>query len=294
MMVVMMMMMVYRSLALSPMGCAHTHTRTHRLIFGPDWAGLLASNLLIIVPCGLFCGFVVVDWFRYIGIIAATFMLLVGLLLTSLSLFYLMKTGTTDPGFIPKNIETVKHLFKPDETDTMTSNRVQPPYKETRINDVIVRLKWCRTCKIYRPPRASHCKRCNSCIDRFDHHCPWTGTCIGRRNHRHFFAFVSITTILCIYATVCSVVEIGVFVWRATLPAHDSRSYKYHDMSVQQAFVQSLLSSPVSYLTILYSFVMGLSVGGLMFFHLYLLSRNITTYESVCRLSSSVDCICTT
>ena len=59
---------------------------------------------------------------------------------------------------------------------------------------------WCYLCKVSVSRRSKHCRRCNKCVDVFDHHCPWLNTCVGERNYRWFLLFLIYHSFLCFYS----------------------------------------------------------------------------------------------
>lgn len=51
-------------------------------------------------------------------------------------------------------------------------------------------FKFCSSCECIVPPRSWHCDICNTCILKRDHHCLFSGCCVGLYNYRYFFMFI--------------------------------------------------------------------------------------------------------
>ena len=59
--------------------------------------------------------------------------------------------------------------------------------------------RFCSACEANAPSRSFHCWTCDRCVLRRDHHCVFTGNCIGLNNARHFLTFVGYLTVGAIY-----------------------------------------------------------------------------------------------
>jgi len=123
--------------------------------------------------------------------------------------------------------------------------------------------KWCRTCQVIRPPRASHCSSCDHCILRFDHHCPFVNNCVGQRNYMFFTGFVS--SALCLSIIVVPLL----FWWYMSTSRSGENDVFSQDAGVQIGLlVVGLLVSLVA-----------LALLGLWCYHLFLVLTNRTTKE---------------
>lgn len=188
------------------------------------------------------------------------------MLIQTLIFFFLV--ASSNPGYIPKQeFPFARGPFKSPTIYSVLVNEpskpaaIERPYIEQVINSSRIKLKYCRSCYILRPPRTSHCPDCNLCVEKFDHHCPWVGNCVGKKNYSVFFGFIlSLFLLICFNLATCFA-QVGKF--------RDETGEDFIDKAGPAVFIG------------IFCAVMLIMVGGLLVFHVYLLFMNMTTNEAL-------------
>ncbi|XP_054261086.1 palmitoyltransferase ZDHHC9-like [Macrosteles quadrilineatus] len=234
-----------------------------RIMMAPQTSVFFVTVGLIVGTCSLFfifdCPFLAM---RITPAIPA-----VGALLFVFVMSALLRTSFSDPGVIPRATpDEAAYIEKQIEVSNSANSptfRPPPRTKEILVRGQTVKLKYCFTCKIFRPPRASHCSLCDNCVERFDHHCPWVGNCVGKRNYRYFYMFIVSLAFLCVFILGCSLTHL------ILLTKED------------RLFFEAVKESPSSVIVVVVCFFSVWSVLGLAGFHTYLTTSNQTTNEDI-------------
>lgn len=132
----------------------------------------------------------------YLWIEISPAFLWVGFALTLLILYHLLICICSDPGALKTG------------SLELTEVEQQKQEEEAKNKVRIYTQRYCKTCKIMRPPKASHCHTCNHCVKGFDHHCFFVGNCIGIRNRGNFVWFLLLGSLQIIYRLVLSIITV--------------------------------------------------------------------------------------
>ncbi|XP_063960110.1 palmitoyltransferase ZDHHC23-like isoform X1 [Lytechinus pictus] len=188
------------------------------------------------------------------------------------------------PGFVKCRQESSGTSCQRDEEETKgqassrlthlhKSNERGPPIgqnkekEEQLTNQMQGSSDWCAACLIVKPARAGHCKICDRCVHRLDHHCVWLDVCIGRDNHRSFI----VTLILFVVGGFWGVLRGSYYLFEVT---HDEASFYgileiiYYDPELAIIFV-----------CILYGAVVCPAVMALLLKQCFLITHNWTYRE---------------
>lgn len=233
---------------------------------GPDWYRAVITFGLVLIPCVMTlaepCRYFLEDRDQ-----AAPLVLM--LVWSVSSLLSLVLTACTNPGIIPKQKDGF--AAGPFNAPLLSSQGLlyDGRNREVRVAGVLSKLKYCDSCCLYRPPRSSHCSDCDCCVEKFDHHCPWVGNCIGKKNYRYFLSFLTFTSSL-IWLTQ------GICIAHMVALTEDEDNGDWNE-----AFAQAAKRGIVTWIVLGYSFLGMWFVQGLWCFHLYLSGSGQTTNEKL-------------
>ncbi|KAI9152592.1 palmitoyltransferase for Vac8p [Blastocladiella emersonii ATCC 22665] len=121
--------------------------------------------------------------------------------------------------------------------------------------------RFCRKCNVPKPDRAHHCRICQQCVLKMDHHCPWVANCVGFYNYKFFLLFLFWLSAYCI------------FTFFLTVP--------YCIEALARAPIDEFSSASQVLGLTLASCLFGLTLVAFLGYHVSLVARNSTTIEAM-------------
>jgi palmitoyltransferase ZDHHC9/14/18 len=112
-------------------------------------------------------------------------------------------------------------------------------------------------------------------VEKCDHHCPWIGNCVGKRNYVYFYFFVVGFTFLLLYIEGFCIAHIWKYLYDQITENNKKSSAQKRD----HIAAYSLCDLIISLYLIIYGAVCLAFVLGLLFYHTNLVLTNATTKE---------------
>ena len=232
-----------------PLGC--------HLLLGPcSFRPSLLTGICITIPIFLYI--------LFNGQFLSIVITIVIIILYIVMIILFVLASFNDPGILRR--------FKSD--DNITNTR-----KDNYIFQLgfIRKYKFCSTCSIMRPIRSTHCRDCNNCVEKFDHHCPWIGNCAGKRNYKYFFFFLIILNVLSILLIILSIISIAKKIYGAI-----SINKNLPENEIEQNIIsKALCEVTISLYIIIYNILILIFIFGLLLYHMKLILYNTTTKEDL-------------
>jgi len=183
------------------------------------------------------------------------------------SLLFFFFTSLSDPGYItPENEKAYVKAYPYDDQLYVAAIRGD-----------------CSTCKGPRPARSKHCRVCNRCVGRFDHHCAWMNNCIGEKNIRYFVGFLFGHILLCSYGMgLISSIIWGELDTRGVLEStFTSGGNQVVGGQAPLLLIRwTLIYFPILSMLVLFLGIITIALAAFFGYHMYLIYQNKTTYET--------------
>ena len=227
-----------------------------KIMCGPfSYKRYLFIFLLIILPTIIEIIFVTLSYHSTIIALILSIIEFLSLILIS---YLFWNICTKNPGYLLRN----ESFFHSTETKIKAKKVVL-----VNIGGFMKKIKFCETCILYRPPKTSHCKYCDSCVEKFDHHCFWIGNCVGKNNYNSFFNFLISLIVFDFLKFIISVIT-GIYL----IFNRNKKSLVINSFLIHIIFCVIIFA---------YSIVFGVFLVTLYKYHVRLIIKGITTYEDI-------------